>query len=210
MTKKSLDVLKKEADALDIKYPKNITAEKLQAEIDKALAEEIKSNEMASLTKEEIKANLIKEKVEDTIREKEKKAAAIQAKNDKLRNTLKRVRITSNIPQDAQHAQNRRFGRTFRVSNKELGTYSAFVLFGQPYHINDLLYNFLKDQTITVDETHIKDMDNHIVLDEKKQPRKTHTMPKYNIEILPPLTREETIALGKKQLGDKKAEVLIK
>lgn len=104
---------------------------------------------------------------------------------------LVRVRVTSNDPSDQDLP-----GTIIQFSNKYLGNVSKYIpLNGVPWHIPYVLYKVLKSPVSTY-YTRATDIKNRFVGTDSVVRR-----PRYNVELLPPLTKEELEDLKEQQLA---------
>lgn len=114
-----LEQLKKRADVLGIKYPKNITVETLREKVNETLTPKTEKEsdvKTANLTKAQRSRELRKEATK-----------------------LVRVRVTCMNPNKKEWQ-----GELFAVSNSYIGTVKKFVPFGTEWHVPQVILNMMK------------------------------------------------------------------
>lgn len=166
-------LLKEQADVLGIRYSPNIGVDKLKAKILEATEGSTESDE------------------EDT--SKEAPTAAVKGETSIQKKTrfnkesrrLVRVQVTCLDPTKAGDQ-----GDIITVRNKYIKRMSKFVLFNKPYHIPALMVDTLREARYTVQITERVN---------GKEVRRMASMPKYSVQILDPLTKEELERLAKSQ-----------
>jgi len=164
--------LKEEAEALGLKVPGNMSKPKLEAKIEAA-------KELADkYTKEEVSEPKVEEAPQRELTEKEK------AKRYGAR--LRRVRITCHDPQFKKH------NGLIRAAGSSLYFVKRFVPFNRITHIEQVIYDFMKETQFQWFEEKI----NRTTGRKYKVPRSS---PAFVIEDLPDLTKEELEELAKDQ-----------
>lgn len=100
---------------------------------------------------------------------------------------LHRVIITCNDPQKADQT-----GDIISVSNGEVGSIRFYFHFNKPWHVPEMVLNTIREAKLFLHSSRNNGRD--VV---------TREVPRYNIEVLPPLTDE-----GRKRIADKQAAAL--
>lgn len=113
-----------------------------------------------------------------------KKSQVIRRKRDASK--LVRCRITCMNP-----AKKEWEGEIISVGSAKLGTFKKYVLFNEVYHIPHIIYEAMKDRKFS----HFSTVKNHLGV----KVRKSKLVNEFNIEILPPLTKEELKDLAQQQ-----------
>jgi hypothetical protein len=103
-------------------------------------------------------------------------------------NKLVRCMITCNNKNKTSYQ-----GEIFSVRNAKIPEIKKFVPFGVPTHIPQILYNVIKEKQY---QSFRKEKVNG------NQITRSHIMPEYNIQLLPPLSRDELEAIKQKQLAE--------
>lgn len=120
----------------------------------------------------------------------EKEAAPVQkpaAKAVHPAMRLHRVIITCNDPQKADQS-----GDIISVSNAEVGSIRFYFHFNKPWHVPEIVLNTIREAKLFLHSSRNNGRD--VV---------TREVPRYNVEVLPPLTEE-----GLKRIADKQAAAL--
>lgn len=186
--------LKARADMLGIKYHPNIGAAKLAAKVNLALAadegEELPESVDDVVTEEEVRADaptLIEGKTPGILTAAQYKKQEINRRRRKA-NQLIRVRVTCMNPNKRDWE-----GEIISVGSAKLGTYKKYVPFNvdEGYHIPYIVYLAMLDRKCTVFQTVRGPRGDKI--------RKGKLVNEFNIEVLPPLTKEELEDLKKQQ-----------
>lgn len=135
--------------------------------------------------------------VNETLTEPEKKEEEVAkpfniSEYRKNKTKLVRISIRNLDPADADKK-----GEFFTVSNKFLGTITKFIPYQSPaadaYHVPECLLSLLKNKRYT---------SNSYVKDGATKTRIVSTsVPKFSIQILPPLTKRELAELKQRQLA---------
>jgi hypothetical protein len=174
---KSFEELKKEADELGVKYAGNISYEVLSARI----ADYKKDNQVSTDSNEG-------KKEEGTVYSKNLKGA-VNPSISARRKAEKLIRciISCKNPNKKEYQ-----GEIISVGNAKIGFIKKYVLFNEPYHIPDIIFNALKKKEYQ--RVYTKKVDGKEVI-------KTHMAKEYDIEILPPLTDKELKDLAQRQLA---------
>lgn len=116
--------------------------------------------------------------------------AAKQSADERLKDAMKLVRcvVTCNNKNKTEY-----LGEVFSVQNAKLKEVKKFVPFGEITHIPQILFNMLKERKYQMFKTK---RENGI-------PKTTsHLINEFNIDVLPPITREELEAIKQKQLAE--------
>lgn len=163
-----LDSLKVQADRMGIAYPRNITVETLRKKVTEAL----QLDTPVALAKRELT-----------------EAEVQQAEFAQIRdNALKLVRVLV-TPMDSTKKEYQ--GEIITVSNAVIGTVKKYVLFNEPYHIENVILEQLREKKCQVFVTRKTERGQQI--------REGKLINAYAIEVLAPLTKEELAALAKDQ-----------
>lgn len=166
-----LSVLKTRADALGISYHPSISAPKLRDKINAFLSDEKEDAAEAEAPKA--------------------KTETEGAKRLRLRNEaakLVRIRLTCMNPNKKEWD-----GEFITAGNAVVGTFTKFVPFNadEGWHVPHIIYEQLRDRECQVFVTHRDSKGNST--------RKGKLIKEFNIEILPPLTKEELEELARRQ-----------
>ena len=160
-----LSTLKAQADRMGIEYGTNIGIATLRERISERLSGG--GDKPQTEDKEQAKHDLILTQREDALK-------------------LIRVIVT---PMDSTKKEYQ--GEIFSVSNSVLGTVRKFVQFNEPFHVESIILDQLREKM-------------HQVFTSKKNPqgqlvRVSKLIKAYGIQELPPLTKEEKDELAKAQ-----------
>lgn len=159
-----LEALKRQADLLGVQYSTSIGVETLRKRVAAALD-----------TGTDAEAAKPVAKVKRSVGELRKEAAK-----------LVRVRISCHDPMKKEYQ-----GEIFTVMNGAIGAFKQFVLFGEPYHVPNIILQQLKDK---------KYQQFYTVKDERgRRIRKGRLVRAYSIEYLDPLSPAELDALARDQ-----------
>jgi hypothetical protein len=114
-----------------------------------------------------------------------------QDEKTRLRDAMKLVRciITSNNKNKSSYT-----GDIFCARNKVLPEVKKFVPFGVPTHVPQILFNMIKEKQLQVFRKERLSNGNMVT--------KPMLVAEYNIQVLPPLTKDELEAIKKKQLAE--------
>lgn len=187
--------LMEEAKRLGVEFKNNIGIETLYNRVNAARKGETLSEE--ELENENVKqGDKIAPNLENVnlVPQEELKLSpelARQKKREYLE-TKVRVQITCNDPMKSDWQ-----GEILEVSNNIISRKKEFVPFNVPWHVNRFILNMLEERTFTHHYT--------VKIDGKMVNR--HKLAKaFNITELPPLTKQEIEAIGRKQLAEKDSE----
>lgn len=176
-----LNTLKARADLQGIKYHPSIglksLKEKLQVHSDKINGvPETKESKPIKLSS---KADFVSHSEYRTreLKERRKKAGS-----------LVRVNVTCMNPDKKEWE-----GEIISVGSAKLGTYKKYVLFNAPdgWHIPHIIYEAMKERKCSVFHTVKDHLGNKV--------RKAKLINEFNIEVLPPLSKEELKKLAQRQ-----------
>ena len=112
---------------------------------------------------------------------------ALREKLKKEKLALVRVNVT-NLNPDKRYLN----GDIFTVGNKYIGTVRRFVPFNTPWHIEKVIYEFIKSKQYA---------SRYEVTRENRTTTEVSLVPEYSIQVLPNLTKEELDDLAKAQLA---------
>ena len=174
---KSFEELKKEADELGIKYAGNISYEVLSSRI-----ADYKKDNATDIS------DTSNKKDEGTVYSKNLKGAvnpSISAR--KKAEKLIRCIISCKNPNKKEYQ-----GEIISVGNAKIGFIKKYILFNEPYHVPEIIFNALKKKEYQ--RVYTKKVDGKEVI-------KTHMAKEYDIEILPPLTDKELKDLAQRQIA---------
>jgi len=118
--KTELDLLKEQADAMDVDYHPSIGMAKLQAKVNESLG-------IVEEVAPEAKAAIV-----------ETKAARKKRVKDEATKLI-RCRVTCMDPQFKDYQ-----GQIFSVGNRTVGTLRKFVMFGVDYHVPQMMLNMIQ------------------------------------------------------------------
>jgi hypothetical protein len=195
-----LELLKKRADQLGIKYHWNIGLEKLKAQVNAAITGK---TEEAAESKEEAKSEEPKLSGPniapngDIIAPSGKRyhAETQQEKMNRIRkeaSRLVRVRVNCMNPNKAEWE-----GEIFTVSNRVIGTHKKYVPFNsdEGWHVPHCIYEMMRDREcqIFVNKKN----------DRGQRTRESRIIKEFAIEVLPPLTVDELRKLATQQAMEK-------
>lgn len=174
---KSFEELKKEADELGVKYAGNISYEVLSSRIADYKKDNTTDTEDTSNKKDEgtVYSKNLKGAVNPSI--------SARRKAEKLIRCI----ISCKNPNKKEYQ-----GEIISVGNAKIGFIKKYVLFNEPYHIPEIIFNTLKKKEYQ--RVYIKKVDGKEVI-------KTHMAKEYDIEILPPLTDKELKDLAQRQIA---------
>ena len=175
-----LTMLKKRADELGITYSNNIGADSLSKRINDKLDGKEVSSDPEKNEEVQVARRKTKEELDQEIRE--------EQRLEHMR--LLRCRIYNLNP-----SKNDLQGEIITIANRYLGTVRKFIPFGEAtdngYHVPKILVEDLKRRKYQSVKTS-RDAKGQIQV-------KTRMVPEYQIEVLPPLTREELNELALSQ-----------
>lgn len=160
-----LTLLKRQARAMGIPFSNNIGVETLRAKI-KAV--------MEGETKEE---KTLEDQAAEALQKKPVKKLSLR---DKLRRdnlALVRVRVTNLDPKERELP-----GEIFTVANEYVGTVRKYVHFNVPWHVPKCIYKMMRNA---------KFLNIRVYKQGGREVVETSWSPKYSVEVLPPLTKEE-------------------
>jgi hypothetical protein len=187
MTEKEikLKALKEIADKYEVEYAKNTGFDRLYKKTSKHLESIGIEVDLDLLLQESIQK--VEAEVEEQMKEEEKEAnEKTLAEKKKEMNKLIRCIITNMDPNMKDWR-----GEIFTVGNAKLGSIKKYVPFGVEWHIPEIILNALRQK---------KYMFHQVKKDAMGNTKKTvKLMPKYGIQILPPLTEKEIKELARNQ-----------
>ena len=131
-------------------------------------------NRLANLTFAEIDRKTNEKKARSRIKEANRLVRCIITSNDRNKNSL--------------------YGEIFCVRNAKTPDIKKMIVFGHPTHIPVMMLNMIKEKQVQMFKKE-KKPDGNIIT-------KTYLVPAYNIQELPPLTRDEFEAIRQRQLAD--------
>ena len=175
-----LAALKTRADLMGIKYHPSTGIDKLKAKIDLQLAGTKESEVEIKSTKQKISnKDFLTHKEYVDLEFKRRKATASK---------LVRARVTCMNP-----AKKEWDGEIISVGSAKIGTFKKFVKFNTEdgWHIPNIIYEYMKDRKCSIFFTE----KNHV----GQKIRKAKLVNEFNIEVLPPLTKDELKALAQRQ-----------
>lgn len=164
-TKEDLKTLKDRADMMGIKYSPNIAYETLQSRIHEKLEEDAKPDE----TKEE----------------KPTKNTAVEARKKATKLVRCIVYCKNPNKKDLQ-------GEYISAGNAKIGFIKKYVLFNEPYHLPQMIVNYLKEKKYQRIWT--KKVDGKEVI-------KNKNVKEYDIEYLDNLTEKELADMKQRQIA---------
>jgi len=167
---KELDTLKEQAKELGITFSPNIGLDALQKKIDIALgsanAEETSDSEPSGV-KEETSVQKTINGIKDATK-------------------LHRVIVACVHPDKVDLKV-----EVISVGNTKYGFVSRAIPFNTPWHVEDIIYKYLKSKTFFKTTVTSKTVNGARV-----QERKTEELQEYNVQDLPPLTKDELAKLA--------------
>jgi len=164
-----LTALKKQAKLMGIKHHPAVGVDKLRAKVKEALS-----------AGEEAPA-----------KEVAKGAESISKRNTRLRaESAKLVRVNVSCMNPNKREWD---GEILTVSNSIVGTHRKFVKFNTEdgYHVPNIIYQMLVDRKYQSFYTH--------TLENGQRIRKGKIVPEFNVQVLPPLTKEELAKIAQRQ-----------
>ena len=173
VTQDELTTLKARADLLGITYHPSIGVEKLRAKVEEAISSEPEAEVEAPAVKKASASESLSER-----RGRKRKEAA----------ELVRVRVTCMNPN-----KNEWEGEIITAGNSVVGTFAKYVPFNidEGWHIPRIIYNQLIQRQCQVFTTTRDSRGNSV--------RSGKLIREFNVEVLPPLTKEELAELARRQ-----------
>lgn len=160
-----LTLLKRQARAMGIPFSNNIGVETLRAKI-----KAVKEGEA-----EEKKT--LEEQATAALQKKPVKKLSLRDKLRRENLALVRVRVTNLDPKERELP-----GEIFTVANEYVGTVRKYVHFNVPWHVPKCIYKMIRNQ---------KFLNIRVYKQNGREMVETSWSPKYSVEVLPPLTKEE-------------------
>jgi hypothetical protein len=175
-----LAALKARADLMGIKYHPSTGIDKLKAKIDLQLSGGKESEVETSPTKS-------KPSSKDYMTQKEYEAFEFKRRKSNAAR-LVRVRVTCMNP-----AKKEWDGEIISVGSAKIGTFKKFVKFNTEdgWHIPNIIYEYIKERKCSIFYTEKNQVGQKV--------RKAKLVNEFNIEVLPPLTKDELKALAQRQ-----------
>lgn len=161
-----LTLLKERASKLGITYSPNIGLSTLRKKVNDFLSDD---NEESKVEAKEV------QETEGQRRARKRKEAS----------RLVRVRVTNHNPHKRESE-----GEMFTASNSIIGTFRRYVHFGEPWHVEQILLNVLREREYQQFSTKVEN---------GKKVRRSKLVKEFGIEVLDPLTPEELSELGRAQ-----------
>ena len=173
-----LAALKARADLMGIKYHPSTGIDKLKAKIDLQLSDK-KSTEPVKSNKQSTGKQFMTQKEYQDFEFKHRKSNAAK---------LVRVRVTCMNP-----AKKEWDGEIISVGSAKIGTFKKFVKFNTEdgWHIPNIIFEYLKERKCSIFYTEKDHLGQKV--------RKAKLVNEFNIEVLPPLTKDELKALAQRQ-----------
>lgn len=175
-----LAALKARADMMGIKYHPSTGIDKLKAKIDLKLSgeKEAEAPKTATFSKGK-KPDFLTQKEYETLEFKRRKMTAAK---------LVRVRVTCMNP-----AKKEWDGEIISVGSAKIGTFKKFVKFNteEGWHIPHIIFEYLKERKCSVFYTEKDHLGQKV--------RKSKLVNEFNLEVLPPLTKDELKSLAQRQ-----------
>lgn len=159
-----LTLLKRQARAMGIPFSNNIGVETLRAKI------------KAVMEGEAEKEKTLEDQAAEALQKKPKKLSL----RERLRRenlALVRVRVTNLDPKERDLP-----GEIFTVANEYVGTVRKYVHFNVPWHVPKCIYKMMRNA---------KFLNIRVYKQAGREIVETSWAPKYSIEVLPQLTKEE-------------------
>lgn len=160
-----LTLLKRQARAMGIPFSNNIGVETLRAKIKAAMEGETE------------KEKTLEEQATEALQKKPVKKLSLREKLRRENLALVRVRVTNLDPKERELP-----GEIFTVANEYVGTVRKYVHFNVPWHVPKCIYKMMRNQ---------KFLNIRVYKQAGREMVETSWSPKYSVEVLPPLTKEE-------------------
>lgn len=160
-----LTLLKRQARAMGISFSNNIGVETLRAKIKTVMEGEAEEEKT------------LEEQAAEALQKQPVKKLSLR---DKLRRdnlALVRVRVTNLDPKERELP-----GEIFTVANEYVGTVRKYVHFNVPWHVPKCIYKMMRNA---------KFLNIRVYKQAGREMVETSWSPKYSVEVLPPLTKEE-------------------
>lgn len=184
--KASLDIIRGQATELGIKFHHRANEATIRKLIDDHLNKAENPTESEPVVaKSKITPDILKTPVVPISHEEFLQRQA--AENKRLVSHLIRVRIQCMNPQKKDWP-----GEIISVGSAKLGTFKKYVPFhGVEYHVPKIIFDMMKERKCTVFD---------VTRNARGQTtKKGRQIPEFNIEVLPPLTKEELSDLARSQ-----------
>lgn len=177
-----IDVLKKRADQLGIKYHPSIGLEKLKDKVNEAINKDPEEPAEPEAVEEVAAAPVPRSGMTKGQETRAQRQQRLRRESTKL------VRISINCmnPNMREHE-----GMIFTVSNSIVGTHKKYVPFNTPWHVPKIIADHIEERQCQIFTTTKGPRGNKI--------RKGKLIKEYAVEYLPALTKKELDDLAKKQ-----------
>jgi len=169
-----LEVLKNRADKMGIKYHPNIGVEKLREKVNGILEENNVTTGLQNTSSDFMTHEQYSKK---SFGDRKKRASS-----------LIRINVMNMNPNKKEWA-----GEIISAGSAKLGTFKKYVLFNTDdgWHVPYIIYEAMKERKCSVFTTVKDHLGNKV--------RKAKQIPEFNIQVLPPLTKEELKELAQRQ-----------
>ena len=195
LQQEELELLKKRATLMGIKFKGNIGLETLRKKIDSKMVDDTPAEEL-ELTEEEADTTVAIDtaKISPKMSAKEAKANRKQASRNKM-TALVRIRLSSNDPAHKHHQ-----GYLADVGNSELGRFKKFIPFDTEWHVPFFVYSNLKDERFFQSFKEVRNPTTG------RKTKKSVVKKQFVVEQLPFLTAEEVKELAAAQASSRSLE----
>lgn len=160
-----LTLLKRQARAMGIPFSNNIGVETLRAKI------------KAVMEGEAEKEKTLEDQAAEALQKKPTKKLSLRDRLRRENLALVRVRVTNLDPKERDLP-----GEIFTVANEYVGTVRKYVHFNVPWHVPKCIYKMMRNA---------KFLNIRVYKQAGREIVETSWAPKYSIEVLPQLTKEE-------------------
>lgn len=160
-----LTLLKRQARAMGIPFSNNIGVETLRAKI------------KAVMEGEAEKEKTLEDQAAEALQKKPVKKLSLRDRLRRENLALVRVRVTNLDPKERDLP-----GEIFTVANEYVGTVRKYVHFNVPWHVPKCIYKMMRNA---------KFLNIRVYKQAGREIVETSWAPKYSIEVLPQLTKEE-------------------
>lgn len=160
-----LTLLKRQARAMGIPFSNNIGVETLRAKI------------KAVMEGEAEKEKTLEDQAAEALQKKPMKKLSLRERLRRENLALVRVRVTNLDPKERDLP-----GEIFTVANEYVGTVRKYVHFNVPWHVPKCIYKMMRNA---------KFLNIRVYKQAGREIVETSWAPKYSIEVLPQLTKEE-------------------
>lgn len=160
-----LTLLKRQARAMGIPFSNNIGVETLRAKI------------KAVMEGEAEKEKTLEDQAAEALQKKPVKKLSLRERLRRENLALVRVRVTNLDPKERDLP-----GEIFTVANEYVGTVRKYVHFNVPWHVPKCIYKMMRNA---------KFLNIRVYKQAGREIVETSWAPKYSIEVLPQLTKEE-------------------